>query len=121
MGARRDDYVRWLQSSSNPIFKEHSPQPFSPAMSGSVDYHVVKKEVLSSPTSKGYLRAADSTQGPWRPWHAYSNMCWAQVPRGKQEAENFAQQPKSGVFPLTAPVDSRRQVKPGYLLHSVPQ
>merc|ERR1711865_354249 len=77
-------YVRWLQTNSNPVFKNHAPQPMSKAMAGGADYHVTKREsvemaVMVKPPSP----VAQSSEVGWRPWHAYPNHCWAQVKQNK--------------------------------------
>jgi Ca2+-binding EF-hand superfamily protein len=87
----REDYVRWLQTSSNPIFKEHSPQPLSKVMSGSIDYHAAKRESILSSTSGGLARASASAPEPWRPWHGYTNHAWARVQQRKPEADSAEQ------------------------------
>merc|ERR1711865_973535 len=46
--------------------------------------------------------AAEASQGGWRPWHAYSNMAWAQVKQNKMEVTAAM---TTDLFPARPPTD----------------
>merc|ERR1740117_2051819 len=86
----REDYVRWLQTSNNPVFKQHAPSPTSKTL------HLPRALVAaaSPPSSPKAPRspkaaAAATAEVPWRPWHAYSNMSWAQVNQKRPGADDM--------------------------------
>jgi hypothetical protein len=91
----RDEYVKWLQGSSNVIFREHSPQLTSKIMSGSADHYHYQPPVPG--LSRAAVRTAATSQAPWRPWHAYTHMGWAQVRQGAVEAGDLMQRSKSSM------------------------
>lgn len=118
----RSDYTRWMQTSRNPVFRQHAPQPMSEVMSGSADPHLLKRGDLGmsgSPSSTPAPRRAE-TAPPWRPWHSYSNMCWAQVRQGKQQVGVDASQQHQGQAAASRARSSGQGVKTSYVMHAAP-
>jgi len=124
----RDDYVLWLQTSSNEIFRQHAPQPEAMVMSGTADYHEFKRFTVMTPEIRGQLQTCPSASSQpvpgWRPWHNYSNMAWAQVRQGKTQTmvneakpSQIIERPPSEGRGL---VNSRSKKERNYLPHGVP-
>lgn len=115
----RDDYVLWLQTSSNEIFRQHAPQPEAVVMSGTADYHEFKRLNVMTPEVRGQLQTCPSSSPGWRPWHNYSNMAWAQVRQGKTQTmvKEINDRPPSEGRGL---VNARSKQERNYLPHAVP-
>jgi Ca2+-binding EF-hand superfamily protein len=189
----RKEYVKWMQTSDNPVFRLHAPPPSSAFISGNADYHTAKKEFLDTspggssrlaplplpkplPTqeapainsrveampgsgfmvdgeeiykagdhgnvfeivdgrasivwdrtglaSNAILDAFDErfrieAPAPWRPWHAYTNMCWAQVRQTRMDKTAGKSSPSESR--ATSQSNSRRKSsRRPYVMHAAP-
>jgi len=71
--ATRDEYIAWLQTSQNPVFRLHGPgEAGEPDTFG--DSH------FSATVDSAELRRGG---GAWRPWDAYTHFCWSEPTKGK--------------------------------------
>lgn len=76
----RDQYISWLQQSSNPIFRWHSPASLSASPKlGHQDDAEDGSPGGSCMDSAGVRQGAES----WRPWHNYKHFCWNEPTKGK--------------------------------------
>lgn len=79
----REAYLRWLQTSSNPVFRLHGPltTPNLIGIGGSTDARSTSSRSGSANLGdmQGQQASETSAIKPWRPWHAYPNFCWNKV------------------------------------------
>mmetsp|Transcript_28761 Transcript_28761/g.72235 ORF Transcript_28761/g.72235 Transcript_28761/m.72235 type:complete len:424 (+) Transcript_28761:71-1342(+) len=76
----RDQYITWLQTSANPIFRWHSPGIETPKnASGS---NAVGATTGGSSHS-GSMAEPERERGKWRPWDDYRHFCWSEPTKGK--------------------------------------
>lgn len=94
----REDYLKWLQASENPVFRLHGPAS-TPNLLG-----ISSTDPRESSSPSGSLtfthesqrrpsRELATTSKPWRPWHHYTHLCWAKVPQAKQAKREIMSAP----------------------------
>mmetsp|Transcript_105453 Transcript_105453/g.193418 ORF Transcript_105453/g.193418 Transcript_105453/m.193418 type:complete len:454 (-) Transcript_105453:62-1423(-) len=79
----REAYLKWLQTSSNPVFRLHGPltTPGLLGLGGSTDARSTSSRSGSNAVSDIQRQQVRETSAskPWRPHHAYPNFCWNKV------------------------------------------
>jgi len=62
----RAEYTRWLQTSPNPVFRQHGPP-------------LEAEDELGGGSFSGGPSMASGSGTQWRPWHKYTHLSWARV------------------------------------------
>lgn len=85
----RSQYVAWLQTSQNPIFRWHSPDAAGlPLRNGSGGSSGSRAQAGSPSCESGgdgspTVREPGRIEESWRPWHNYQHCAWHEPTKGK--------------------------------------